>query len=183
MRTLSHGMNRRLAIAQAFLGNPDLVLLDEPLNGLDPREAARMRDMILQRRGHQTIVISSHNLPDIEILCDAVTFVEKGRLVRQDTLDHIIKRSHRITFTLTAQAPLDALRQALADVSWQSSADGREVTAAYAAPWTAEELNARAIPVILQAGCGLLEIRRGSDLQTEYFSLTAPLPPPVPPSP
>jgi ABC-type multidrug transport system ATPase subunit len=174
VRTLSHGMNRRLSIAQAFLGTPELVLLDEPLNGLDPREAARVRDLIRTRRGHQTIVISSHHLNDIEALCDVVAFIEAGRLVRQDTLEHIIHRSHRLTYGLTAAVPLEDLQAACPDVAWQLSADGRELTAVYADPWTAEALNASALPRLLKAGAGLLEIRRGSDLESEYLSMAPP---------
>ena len=177
VRTLSHGMNRRLSIAQAFLGSPDLVLLDEPLNGLDPREAARMRDLIRERRGRQTIVISSHNLADIEILCDVVAFVEHGRLVRQDTLDRIVRRSHRLTYVLAAPLSVAALAEAAPGVAWQTSADGREHTASYAEPWTPESVNAQALPALLKSGAGVLEIRRGSDLETEYLNMTPPLPP------
>jgi ABC-type multidrug transport system ATPase subunit len=179
VRTLSHGMNRRLAIAQAFLGAPDLILLDEPLNGLDPREAARVRDLIRQRRSHQTIVISSHQLTDIEALCDEVAFIELGRLVRQDTLDRIIRRSHRLTYVLAAAPPVEPLRQAAPEVEWKVSADGRELTASYAEPWTADALNARLVPLLLESGAGLLAIQRGSDLESEYLSLTPPLPPPA----
>ena len=177
VRTLSHGMNRRLAIAQAFLGDPELILLDEPLNGLDPREAARIRDLIRERRGHQTIVISSHNLGDIETLCDRVAFIESGRLVRQDTLDRITRRSHRLTYVLMSAAPVETLRGEVPEVEWQVSADGRELTASYTEPWTPQSLNARVVPLLLQSG-ELLEIRRGSDLESEYLNLTPPLPPP-----
>ena len=172
VRTLSHGMNRRLAIAQAFLGTPELVLLDEPLNGLDPLEAARIRDLIRGRHGRQTIVISSHNLADIEILCDQVAFMEKGRLVRQDALDTIVHRRHRVTYLLSRPAPCgDSLRAALPEVDWACSADGLAFTAKFTAPLTPEELNARALGILLAAGAGILEIKRGSDLETEYLNM------------
>ena len=61
IRSLSHGMRKRVMVAQAFIGEPEIVLLDEPLSGLDPVEASRMRDFIRARRGRQTMVISSHN--------------------------------------------------------------------------------------------------------------------------
>jgi ABC-type multidrug transport system ATPase subunit len=172
VRTLSHGMTRRLTVAQAFLGSPELVLLDEPLNGLDPREAARVRDLIRGRRGRQTIVISSHNLADIEALCDHVAFVEHGRLVRQDTLAAITRQSHRVTFVLApCTPPLEALRAALPEVDWAAAQEA--LTATFAAPLTAAELNARALPVLLQAGIPVLEIHRGSDLESEYLRASA----------
>ncbi|MBR0067641.1 MAG: nicotinamide-nucleotide amidohydrolase family protein [Kiritimatiellae bacterium] len=87
IRSLSHGMRTRVRVAQCFLGNPELVLLDEPLNGLDPLEADRLRRFLRARAGKQTIVISSHNLHDVEQLCTHVAFVENGRVVRMDTLN------------------------------------------------------------------------------------------------
>ena len=86
IRSLSHGMRMRVRVAQCFLGNPDLVLLDEPLNGLDPLEADRLRRFIRAHAGRQTIVVSSHNLHDVEQLCTHVAFVENGRVTRMDTL-------------------------------------------------------------------------------------------------
>jgi ABC-type multidrug transport system ATPase subunit len=180
VRTLSHGMKRRLSIAQAFLGKPELVLLDEPLNGLDPKEAARVRDLIRERRGHQTIVISSHQLTDIEALCDHVAFVEKGKLVRQDTLDKIVRRSHCVTYHVgSGTLPLVRLAAELPDVVWEQH--GNRVVASFPSSFTAEALNTAALRILLEAGVGILEIRRGSDLESEYLKLAAEPPPLIPP--
>lgn len=89
IRSLSHGMRTRVRVAQCFIGNPELVLLDEPVNGLDPHEANRLRRFIRSNAGRRTIVISSHNLHDVEQLCTHVAFVEKGRITRMDTLEAI----------------------------------------------------------------------------------------------
>lgn len=169
VRTLSHGMHRRLSIAQAFLGEPELVLLDEPLNGLDPREAARVRDLVRARRGRQTIVISSHNLPDIEALCDTVAFVEGGRRVRQDALDAVTRRRHSVAYLLAR--PLgegDTPRERVPEAAWEVSTDGLRWTASFEPPLTVEAVNARVAPRLASAG-GLLEIRRGSDLESVYL--------------
>ena len=138
----------------------------------------RIRDLIRERRGRQTIVISSHNLGDIEILCARVAFIERGRLVRQDTLERIVHRSHRLTYVLAGAAPVDLLRREVPGVEWQVSGGGRELAASYTEPWTAQSLNARVVPLLLSSA-ELLEIRRGSDLESEYLSLTPPLPPPL----
>ena len=82
IRALSHGMRKRLMAAQCFLGRPELVLLDEPMNGLDPEEAARFRELIRTRAGSATVVISSHNLSDLEKLCTHITFVRDGKAVK-----------------------------------------------------------------------------------------------------
>lgn len=170
VRTLSHGMTRRLAIAQAFLGEPELVLLDEPLNGLDPREAARVRDLIRSRRGRQAIVISSHQLSDIEALCDHVAFIEQGRLVRQDRLDAIVHRAQRLTYQISGAAPpLDRLRSLWTEARWEERPGQLCVT--FPATYSAEEINRRVLPVLWEAGVGVLEMRRGSDLESEYLRL------------
>ena len=106
IRSLSHGMRMRVRLAQCFLGSPEVVLLDEPLNGLDPVEADRIRQFLRRRRGRQTIVISSHNLHDIETLCTHVAFVEKGRVTHTSTLEAITQATHRVTYTLAAE-PMD----------------------------------------------------------------------------
>ena len=176
VRSLSHGMKRRLSIAQAFLGRPELVLLDEPLNGLDPKEAARVRDLIRERRGHQTIVISSHQLTDLEVLCDHVAFVEKGKRVRQDTLDKIVRRSHCVTYHIgSGTLPLARLGAELPDVTWEQH--GNRVVASFPSNYTAEALNTAALRILLESGVGILEVRRGSDLESEYLRLSAEPPP------
>ena len=181
IRTLSHGMNRRLAIAQAFLGAPELVMLDEPLSGLDPREAARIRDLLNGQRGQRTVLISSHDLHDLEVLCDHVAFIEQGRLVRQDTLERVVHRGTSLSYVLAlGTAPLDDLSACLPDVQWCASADGSQITATFGEPLTPGSVNALALPVLLRAGVQLLEIRRGSSLEQEYLSLSQP--PPLPPS-
>jgi len=82
IRSLSHGMRKRLMAAQCFLGNPGLVLLDEPINGLDPEEAVRLRNLILGGPAERTVVVSSHDLSGLERICTHVAFVEAGRVVR-----------------------------------------------------------------------------------------------------
>ena len=90
-RALSHGMRKRVMTAQAFLGDPELVLLDEPFNGLDPVETERLRRFIRARRGRRTLVLSSHNLVDIEKLCTHVAFITKGRVETVCTMEELTK--------------------------------------------------------------------------------------------
>lgn len=172
VRTLSHGMMRRLTIAQAFLGQPELVLLDEPLSGLDPRETARIRDVLGRRRDGLTVVISSHNLREIEALCDHVAFIERGRLVRQDTLENITGRGHRICYELRpGPLPLAKLAAALPDVKWAASPDGSRLEALYPGPADrVSAVNAAVLSVLLAEGVGLVEVRRGADLESEYLA-------------
>ena len=100
IRSLSHGMRKRVMVAQAFLGHPDIVMLDEPLSGLDPVEADRLRTFLLSLRGKTTLVVSSHQLDDIEKLCTHVAFVADGKVERMETLRAITSDSGRIVYAL-----------------------------------------------------------------------------------
>lgn len=92
--SLSHGMVKRLGIAQAFLGQPEVILLDEPTAGLDPANARQVRDLVKQLQESATILVSSHNLAEIQELCDHVAILDHGRLVLAGSVEEIT-RSHR----------------------------------------------------------------------------------------
>jgi len=89
IRSLSHGMRKRLMAAQCFLGDPELILMDEPMNGLDPEEVVRMRSLVQSRREQCAVVISSHDLAGLEKLCTHVAFVDAGRVVRSGSLEEL----------------------------------------------------------------------------------------------
>ncbi|WP_198780297.1 ABC transporter ATP-binding protein [Shewanella putrefaciens] len=78
--SLSHGMSKRVAIAQALIGSPTLVLLDEPTAGLDPANAKKVRELVKTLSPTTTFMISSHNLDELEKLCDQVLYLDKGEL-------------------------------------------------------------------------------------------------------
>lgn len=170
VKTLSHGMRKRIMIAQCFLGAPEAILLDEPLSGLDPREVARIRDFIRSERRRRTILISSHNLHEIELLCDHVAFVEKGRTVRVDTLDAITGRRGVLVFDLDRDPPPGLLRDAAPGLAFESAGEPPRLTCRYdASTRSAAEVNALLLPALLSAGVGVLEVRQGERLESEYL--------------
>ena len=89
--TLSHGMIKRLGIAQAFLGRPEVILLDEPTAGLDPASAHQTRDLIKKLQERATIMVSSHNLAEIQELCDHVAILDLGKLVFAGSVEDITR--------------------------------------------------------------------------------------------
>lgn len=111
--SLSHGMRRRVAVASALCGDPELVLLDEPLAGLDPVQAHALRDTLAALGGERTLVVSSHNLAELERICDWVVMLVEGRCVRQGTLQEVTGRGQVVRWGLGAAAPLEALEAAL----------------------------------------------------------------------
>lgn len=170
IRSLSHGMRKRVMIAQCFIGCPELVLLDEPLSGLDPREASHMRSFLMQRRGRQTLVVSSHNLHDIEMMCDHVAFIEKGRTVRFATLEEVIGTASTLVYgLLKLPEDLEALSAVLPDAVLTCQEETSELVCRYdPRRSTAEAINAKLLPVLL-AKCGVRTVSQGSSLEAEYL--------------
>lgn len=99
--SLSHGMAKRVTIAQALIGSPKLVLLDEPTAGLDPANAKAIRDLVRDLSNQTTFVISSHNLDELEKLCDQVLYLDKGQLSQSVSIQESIQADY---LTLTMQA-------------------------------------------------------------------------------
>ena len=97
-RVLSHGMSKRLGIAQAFLGKPEVILLDEPTAGLDPVNAKGIRDLIktIKQTATGTLIISSHNLPEIEELCSHVAILDHGKLIECSAVSSIVQASKKV---------------------------------------------------------------------------------------
>jgi ABC-2 type transport system ATP-binding protein len=101
MRKYSKGMLQRIGLAQSLINDPELVVLDEPLTGLDPLGRAEFKDIILglKRRG-ATVFFSSHILPDAETVCDRVAIINQGRLLRTGNLHDLLRtRTDSIEFT------------------------------------------------------------------------------------
>jgi len=170
IRSLSHGMRMRVRFAQCFIGSPEVVLLDEPLNGLDPIEADRIRRFLRARRGRQTIVISSHNLHDIETLCTHVAFVEKGRVTRTSTLEAITRASNRVTYTLAAEpSDMSALSAAVPSATFAWTAETHDLVCTFeAADGDVAAINRKLLPALL-AQTDVLAVSSGLSLEQAYL--------------
>jgi ABC-type multidrug transport system ATPase subunit len=108
---LSHGMAKRVQLAQALLGDPEVVLLDEPTAGLDPRVAYEIRQLIVARRGRATLIISSHNLHELEEMCDAAAILDHGKLVANGTIGELTASAAEIHVELAVgPVPIEAVR-------------------------------------------------------------------------
>jgi ABC-type multidrug transport system ATPase subunit len=103
---LSHGMAKRVALAQALLGEPEVVLLDEPTAGLDPKVAYEVRQLIKSRRGRCTLIVSSHNLQELEEICDAAAILDRGKLVAEGTINELTASSEEIHIKLAGGPPV-----------------------------------------------------------------------------
>ena len=114
--TLSHGMVKRLGIAQAFLGHPEVILLDEPTAGLDPANARQIRELITTLQERATIIVSSHNLAEIQELCDHVVILDHGKLVLAAPVDAITRAGREYNVVLS-RALVDGERERLVSLA------------------------------------------------------------------
>lgn len=105
--SFSTGMQRRFGIAKALLHNPEILILDEPVLGLDPKGIKDIRDLIkgFQKEG-MTILLSSHLLGEVSETCDKVIFLDNGKIIEQDTIDNIMKKAESKVITAKFLKPL-----------------------------------------------------------------------------
>ena len=89
---LSKGYKQRVGLAQSLLNNPQIVILDEPTVGLDPKQIIEIRDLIRHLKGDHTVILSSHILPEIEQTCERVVIINQGKVVAQDTPEELTRK-------------------------------------------------------------------------------------------
>ncbi len=131
IKNLSKGYKQRVGLAQAILGYPEIIILDEPMVGLDPKQIIEIRELIRKLSENHTIILSSHILSEVSEICDYIMIINKGKLVASDTTENL---SH-MTFgsnTLDAVIKGDKERlegvlrgvEEIQELEWNTSADG-----------------------------------------------------------
>lgn len=105
----SLGMRQRLGIAKALVHDPNLLILDEPTNGLDPEGIKELRELLkeLALKEHMTIFISSHNLAEIETLCNKISIIQNGKIVENNTIDNIKKLNDKVKYIIEVEKSED----------------------------------------------------------------------------
>jgi len=112
---LSKGYRQRVSLAEAIMGDAKVLILDEPTVGLDPHQIRQVRNLIKELGGERTIILSTHILPEAEMICGRVIIINKGKLVAVDTPDNL--RNHLmsgVTIQLEVRGPANEVHKALA---------------------------------------------------------------------
>ncbi|APR79973.1 ABC transporter, ATP-binding protein [Minicystis rosea] len=171
---LSHGMAKRVGLAAALLGDPQVVLLDEPTAGLDPRVAYEVRQLVKSRRGRCTLVISSHNLQELEEVCDHAAILDRGQLITAGTMSELTADSSEVRFELgRGPIPEDEVRaiEGVKTVEWNKAARELVVTFDRAA-CDAEEMIRRGTYILYQNNARISGISKGRGLEQRVMELT-----------
>jgi ABC-type multidrug transport system ATPase subunit len=170
---LSHGMAKRVSMAQALMGAPPVVLLDEPTAGLDPKIAASVRQLIREMKAKQTVVVSSHNLQELEELCDTTAVLDHGNLVASATMAEMTSsmaefrvQVARGNVPLLEVRALPGCKSALLDPTGGLTVqfDGKAVTP--------EEMITRTVGLLISKDVYILGVSRGRKLEDRVLQLT-----------
>ncbi|HEU5180150.1 MAG TPA: ATP-binding cassette domain-containing protein [Candidatus Polarisedimenticolia bacterium] len=116
---LSKGFQQRVGLAQAIVHSPEVMILDEPTVGLDPRQILKIRNLILSFRGEKTVILSTHIIPEVEKLCDRVAIINEGKIVALDHRARLATSLHdteRISVQFAADGPLPGKLESLEGV-------------------------------------------------------------------
>jgi ABC-2 type transport system ATP-binding protein len=180
--SLSHGMAKRVALAQAFLGAPDVVLLDEPTAGLDPRVAWEMRQLIKLKKGACTIVISSHNLQELEEICDAAAILDRGRVVASGAMTELTAANEEVRIKVAAgtrrgtqpgQVPMAKLQELAMVRSVDFADEDREIIVSFErSKADAETVIGHVLWILLHAQVRISGVTKGRGLEQRVMDLT-----------
>ena len=176
--TLSHGMRKRLSIAQALLGQPELILLDEPTAGLDPVNALQIRQLIAELSQQATVLISSHNIFELERLCGTVLYLQQGRLVQQSARQAEGAQGYlTVTLEHSSQSPvvsdevLAVLRQ-LPGVTSVQQVQHNEYQLIYN-PQQQANLDLQVLQCLAAQGWQYRQLSKGQTLEQQLFAVNA----------
>ena len=118
IRNLSKGYRQRVGIAQALLGSPQLIILDEPTVGLDPKQIIEIRDLIRKLGENHTVILSSHILSEVSAVCDHIMIIAHGKLVASDSPENLQKlMSGSMELDLEVKGSIAAVKSALQEIS------------------------------------------------------------------
>ena len=165
--TYSTGMKQRLGVAAALLKDPELLILDEPTNGLDPQGMAEMRKLIKDiGQGERTVLLSSHLLGEVEQICDRVGVISNGKLVRQSTVQELLGEEG----VLVRAQPVDRAREILTAMLGREAIAGQNgAFHLNTEPANSVEINRR----LVAAGVDVSELRPFErSLEEVFFQLT-----------
>ena len=173
-RNLSKGYRQRVGLAQALIGNPPVLVLDEPTVGLDPKQIIEIRQMIKGLAEEHTVLLSTHILPEVSMVCERVIIINRGRIVRQDTMRNLTGASDYVTFEVEAGGVTEAVLAALRDVQGVSKAE--RVGAGRYAVDSAEgdDIREDIIQALVAQDCHLTGIqRKARTLEDVFVSVVA----------
>jgi ABC-2 type transport system ATP-binding protein len=179
IKNLSKGYRQRVGLAQSLVGNPPVLILDEPTIGLDPRQIIEIRNLIKDLGKEHTIVLSSHILPEVTAVCERVIIIHRGRIVASDTIDRLsaeMSGGHKLTVRVAGSEAkaLEAIRKLPAVKSAESLGSREEGSIdLYVEASPAEDVRRPVFYAMSKADCPILMMRSSdASLEDIFIQLT-----------
>ena len=175
---LSKGYRQRVGLAQAILANPDVLILDEPTAGLDPKQIIETRELIKGLGGDHTIVLSTHILPEVSMTCGRVVIINKGKVVAEDTPQNLTRRLRgagalRVDVRGDAAAAAEAVRSVRGVVSARARSESPEATTLDVEAEAGRDVRADVARAVVSRGLDLLALQQvGMSLEEIFLHLT-----------
>ncbi len=166
---LSKGYKQRVGLGAALIHDPEVLILDEPTSGLDPNQIIEIREVIKQLGQNKTVLFSSHILQEVQAICDRVIIINKGKIVADDQLSHLLKKVHAGEVILELKEDVDETifsqiqnGTRINNTTWKFKTDNPE------------ELKKQLLTISLEKNLNILSIRSdSSSLEDVFRSLTA----------
>jgi len=172
IKNLSKGFRQRVGIAQALVSDPDVLVLDEPTVGLDPKQVAEVRELIKELKGQHTIILSTHILPEVQATCNRVIIIHNGQIKAEDTIENIEKLNQSL-ITVNVKTKKDMILTS----EFKKIAGVERVeemgTASYRIHIKDEDVLDHIAQQILKSGAGLRELTPAREnLEDVFLKLT-----------
>jgi ABC-2 type transport system ATP-binding protein len=173
--SLSRGYRQRVGIAQALLNNPEVLILDEPTVGLDPQQIIEIRQLIKELSGQSTIILSTHILPEVSMVCQRVIIINDGHIIAVDTPENLTARlQSSAKLLLTVDGPVGQVEEALTQLPGvlrvEPKDESRDATVSFVVESErSRDLRRDVSRLIVDRGWGLLELRPADMTLEEIF--------------
>lgn len=178
IKNLSKGYRQRVGLAQAVLGFPEIIILDEPSVGLDPKQIIEIRELIRKLAKKHTVILSSHILAEVREVCDHILIISKGKLVASDTPENLerLLGEHNVV-EIEAEASPSDIRLVLKNVPGIEKIDikenGEETSTAFIHEKKGEDVRLSVFRAFASAGIPLLTLKAsGTTLEDVFMELT-----------
>lgn len=173
IQNLSKGFKQRTGLAQALVSNPDILILDEPTVGLDPKQVIEIRDILKQLKGQHTIILSTHILSEVQISCDRVIIINEGKIITEDSLEGLsqkmrAQRQILLKVKKSSEDLIAKLKSVKGVLSVQKSKSGLELNVE-----PEESINEEVAKTIISGSYGFIELQeRAFSLEDVFIRLT-----------
>jgi ABC-2 type transport system ATP-binding protein len=172
--TLSFGQRKRVMLAQSLIGKPELILMDEPTSGLDPVAATEVRNLLRQLANDYSVIISSHNLSEIEDICGDIVIMNKGKLVTHSSLSELTRSSQCFSLGLekATDVHLSEILKKIEGISKiENNKNDMKSWLIYYEGYSAEQLQIKILSRLSEQKIAVSELKKGKALANEILEV------------